>query len=92
MARSNTAVSNIMVSCIVMLTLLVITALFKYTSNAILASIIIPAVLCLIHFDAAVLLWKINKFDFLACCDICCKNSTISYENQMAVLEKIPPD
>ncbi|KAI3509382.1 hypothetical protein L1887_24613 [Cichorium endivia] len=67
MAGCNTAVSNIVMSCIVMLTLLVITPLFKYTPNAILASIIISAVLGLIDFDAAVLLWKIDKFDFLAC-------------------------
>ncbi|KAI3695151.1 hypothetical protein L1987_78139 [Smallanthus sonchifolius] len=67
MAGCNTAVSNIMMSMIVMLTLFWITSLFKYTPNAILASIIISAVLCLIDFDAVVLLWKIDKFDFLAC-------------------------
>ncbi|KAI3752841.1 hypothetical protein L2E82_24879 [Cichorium intybus] len=67
MAGCNTAVSNIVMSCIVLLTLLVITPLFKYTPNAILASIIISAVLGLIDFDAALLLWKIDKFDFLAC-------------------------
>nr|XP_043620407.1 sulfate transporter 1.3-like [Erigeron canadensis] len=67
MAGCNTAVSNIVMSIIVMLTLLVITPLFKYTPNAILASIIISAVLGLIDFDAVVLLWKIDKFDFVAC-------------------------
>ncbi|KAI3695149.1 hypothetical protein L1987_78137 [Smallanthus sonchifolius] len=40
---------------------------WQYTPNAILASIIISAVLGLIDFDAVVLLWKIDKFDFLAC-------------------------
>ncbi|KAI3810309.1 hypothetical protein L1987_19921 [Smallanthus sonchifolius] len=67
MAGCNTAVSNIVMSIIVMLTLFVITPLFKYTPNAILASIIISAVLGLIDYDAVVLLWKIDKFDFVAC-------------------------
>ncbi|KAK9069576.1 hypothetical protein SSX86_011480 [Deinandra increscens subsp. villosa] len=67
MAGCNTAVSNIVMSFIVMLTLFVITPLFKYTPNAILASIIISAVLGLIDYDAVVLLWKIDKFDFVAC-------------------------
>ncbi|KAI3695152.1 hypothetical protein L1987_78141 [Smallanthus sonchifolius] len=67
MAVCNTAMSNIVMSMISMLTTFVITLLFKYTSNAILASIIISTVLGLIDFDAVVLLWKIDKFDFLAC-------------------------
>ncbi|XP_021993548.1 sulfate transporter 1.3 isoform X1 [Helianthus annuus] len=67
MAGCNTAVSNIVMSMIVMLTLFVITPLFKFTPNAILASIIISAVVGLIDFDAVVLLWKIDKFDFVAC-------------------------
>ncbi|XP_071725658.1 sulfate transporter 1.3-like [Rutidosis leptorrhynchoides] len=67
MAGCNTAVSNIVMSMIVMLTLFVITPLFKYTPNAIIASIIISAVLGLIDFEAVVLLWKIDKFDFVAC-------------------------
>ncbi|KAL4556016.1 hypothetical protein LXL04_038651 [Taraxacum kok-saghyz] len=65
--QTYTAVSNIVMSCIVMLTLLVITPLFKYTPNAILASIIINTVVGLLDFDAVLLLWKIDKFDFLAC-------------------------
>ncbi|KAC9735356.1 hypothetical protein E3N88_45324 [Mikania micrantha] len=67
MAGCNTAVSNIVMSMIVMLTLFVITPLFKYTPNAILASIIISAVVGLIDIDAVLLLWKIDKFDFIAC-------------------------
>ena len=67
MAGCNTAVSNIVMSIIVLLTLLIITPLFKYTPNAILASIIISAVLGLFDLDAAILLWKIDKFDFVAC-------------------------
>ncbi|KAI7741020.1 LOW QUALITY PROTEIN: hypothetical protein M8C21_006013 [Ambrosia artemisiifolia] len=67
MAGCHTAVSNIVMSMIVMLTLFVITPLFKYTPNAILASIIISAVVGLLDWDAVVLLWKIDKFDFVAC-------------------------
>ncbi|KAF3434995.1 hypothetical protein FNV43_RR22082 [Rhamnella rubrinervis] len=67
MAGCNTAVSNIVMSCVVFLTLEVITPLFKYTPNAILASIIICAVIGLIDIDAMVLIWKIDKSDFIAC-------------------------
>ncbi|XP_052297685.1 sulfate transporter 1.3-like isoform X1 [Citrus sinensis] len=67
MAGCETAVSNIVMSCVVFLTLEFITPLFKYTPNAILASIIINAVISLIDIGAATLLWKIDKFDFVAC-------------------------
>ncbi|XVF67178.1 hypothetical protein PTKIN_Ptkin10aG0099700 [Pterospermum kingtungense] len=67
MAGCHTAVSNIVMSCVVLLTLELITPLFKYTPNAILASIIISAVIGLIDIEAAVLIWKIDKFDFVAC-------------------------
>jgi high affinity sulfate transporter 1 len=67
MAGCKTAVSNIVMSIVLLLTLLVITPLFKYTPNAVLASIIIAAVLNLIDIKAAILLWKIDKFDFVAC-------------------------
>ncbi|KAI9103519.1 hypothetical protein K1719_023142 [Acacia pycnantha] len=67
MAGCQTAVSNIIMSIVVLLTLVFLTPLFKYTPNAALASIIIAAVLGLIDIDAIVLLWKIDKFDFLAC-------------------------
>ncbi|KNA07942.1 hypothetical protein SOVF_167230 [Spinacia oleracea] len=67
MAGCQTAVSNIVMSLIVFLTLLFITPLFKYTPNAILASIIISAVINLIDYEAAILIWKIDKFDFVAC-------------------------
>ncbi|KAK3001003.1 hypothetical protein RJ639_021734, partial [Escallonia herrerae] len=67
MAGCQTAVSNIVMSCIVFLTLEFITPLFKYTPNAILASIIISAVIGLIDYEAAILIWKIDKFDFVAC-------------------------
>lgn len=67
MAGCKTVVSNIVMATFLLLTLLVITPLFKYTSNAVLASIIIAAVMSLIDYEAAILLWKIDKFDFLAC-------------------------
>ncbi|CAN6587619.1 unnamed protein product [Malus baccata var. baccata] len=67
MAGCHTAVSNIVMSLVVLLTLELITPIFKYTPNAILASIIISAVLGLIDFEAMKLIWKIDKFDFIAC-------------------------
>lgn len=67
MAGCQTAVSNIVMSAVVFLTLMFITPLFKYTPNAILAAIIISAVLNLIDVQAAILIWKIDKFDFVAC-------------------------
>ncbi|KAK7275737.1 hypothetical protein RIF29_16859 [Crotalaria pallida] len=67
MAGCETAVSNIVMSIIVFLTLQFITPLFKYTPNAILAAIIISAVINLVDYQAAILIWKIDKFDFVAC-------------------------
>ncbi|KAL6511704.1 Sulfate transporter 1.3 [Orobanche gracilis] len=67
MSGCQTAVSNIVMSVVVLLTLLFITPLFEYTPNAILSSIIISAVVSLIDYDAAILIWKIDKFDFVAC-------------------------
>ncbi|GLT53000.1 hypothetical protein SLA2020_263000 [Shorea laevis] len=67
MAGCNTTVSNIVMSIVVLLTLELITPLFKYTPNAVLASIIIAAVVGLINIKAAILLWKIDKLDFIAC-------------------------
>jgi high affinity sulfate transporter 1 len=67
MAGCETAVSNIVMSVVVFLTLQFFTPLFKYTPNAILASIIICAVINLVDYKAAILIWKIDKFDFVAC-------------------------
>ncbi|KAL1536223.1 Sulfate transporter 1.3 [Salvia divinorum] len=67
MAGCQTAISNIVMSVVVFLTLQFFTPLFEYTPNAILSSIIISAVIGLIDYDAAVLIWKIDKFDFIAC-------------------------
>ncbi|XP_010269183.1 PREDICTED: sulfate transporter 1.2-like [Nelumbo nucifera] len=67
MAGCHTAVSNIVMSCVVLLTLELITPLFKYTPNAILSAIIISAVIGLVDIEAVLLIWKIDKLDFLAC-------------------------
>ncbi|XLT36641.1 hypothetical protein HN873_067933, partial [Arachis hypogaea] len=67
MVGCQTAVSNIVMSIVVLLTLLVITPLFKYTPNAVLASIIITTVVNLVNIEAMFMLWKIDKFDFVAC-------------------------
>lgn len=67
MAGCQTAASNMVMSCIVLLTLLVITPLFKYIPNAILSSIVISAVLGLIDIKEIIQIWKIDKFDFIAC-------------------------
>ncbi|TYG85672.1 hypothetical protein ES288_A13G073700v1 [Gossypium darwinii] len=67
MAGCNTAASNIVMSSVVLLTLELITPLFKYTPNAILASIIISVVISLVDIEAMTLIWKIDKFDFVAC-------------------------
>ncbi|KAJ1268367.1 hypothetical protein BS78_07G129400 [Paspalum vaginatum] len=67
MAGCRTPVSNIIMSMVVLLTLLVITPLFKYTPNAILGSIIISAVIGLVDYEAAILIWKVDKMDFIAC-------------------------
>ncbi|XP_073310681.1 high affinity sulfate transporter 2-like [Primulina huaijiensis] len=67
MAGCKTPVSNIVMSCIVLLTLFVITPLFKYTPNTILAAIIISAVAGMFDLQAMIVIWKIDKFDFVAC-------------------------
>ncbi|KAF3325335.1 putative high-affinity sulfate transporter [Carex littledalei] len=64
MAGCHTAVSNIVMSMVVLLTLLVITPLFKYTPSAVIAAIIISAVAGLIDFKAAYHIWKVDKMDF----------------------------
>ncbi|XP_020187150.1 sulfate transporter 1.2 [Aegilops tauschii subsp. strangulata] len=65
-AGCKTAVSNVVMAIVVMLTLLLITPLFKYTPNAILASIIINAVVSLVDYETAYLIWKVDKMDFVA--------------------------
>ncbi|KAK9141927.1 hypothetical protein Syun_011327 [Stephania yunnanensis] len=66
-AGAKTAVSNIVMASTVLVTLLFLMPLFHYTPNLILAAIIITAVIGLIDYSAAIKLWKVDKFDFLAC-------------------------
>ena len=66
-AGVKTAMSNIVMSIVVLITLLALTPLFRYTPNCILSAVIIAAVTSLIDLKAAWLIWKIDKFDFLAC-------------------------
>ncbi|XP_043692626.1 sulfate transporter 3.1-like [Telopea speciosissima] len=66
-AGCKTAVSNIVMATAVMITLLFLTPLFHYTPIVVLASIIIAAMLGLIDYEAAIHLWKVDKFDFVVC-------------------------
>lgn len=49
------------------MTLLFLMPLFHYTPNLVLAAVIITAVIGLLDYNAAFLLWKLDKIDFLAC-------------------------
>ncbi|TKY62421.1 Sulfate transporter 3.1 [Spatholobus suberectus] len=66
-AGCKTAASNIVMSIVVMLTLLFLTPLFHFTPLVVLSAIIVSAMLGLIDYQAAIHLWKIDKFDFLVC-------------------------
>jgi len=66
-AGSKTTVSNIIMSIAVMLTLLFLIPLFRYTPLVVLASIIINAMLGLIKYQEVYYMWKVDKFDFLIC-------------------------
>ncbi|KAJ8768457.1 hypothetical protein K2173_021610 [Erythroxylum novogranatense] len=66
-AGCKTAISNIVMSTAVMITLLFLTPLFYYTPQVVLSAIIMAAMLGLIDYGAAIHLWKVDKFDFLIC-------------------------
>ncbi|GAB4841639.1 Sulfate transporter 3.1, variant 2 [Ancistrocladus abbreviatus] len=66
-AGCKTAASNVVMATAVMITLLFLTPLFHYTPLVVLSSIIISAMLGLIDYEAAIHLWKIDKFDFVVC-------------------------
>ncbi|CAL0300595.1 unnamed protein product [Lupinus luteus] len=66
-AGCKTAASNIVMSIAVMVTLLCLTPLFHYTPLVVLSAIIVSAMLGLIDYEAAIHLWKIDKFDFVVC-------------------------
>ncbi|XP_038706248.1 probable sulfate transporter 3.3 [Tripterygium wilfordii] len=63
-AGAKTAVSNVIMSVTVMLTLLFLMPLFQYTPNVVLGAIIVTAVVGLIDIPASYQIWKIDKFDF----------------------------
>ncbi|KAJ4709730.1 Sulfate transporter 3.3 like [Melia azedarach] len=64
-AGAKTAVSNVIMSVTVMVTLLFLMPLFQYTPNVVLGAIIVTAVVGLIDIPAAYQIWKVDKFDFL---------------------------
>ncbi|KAJ6826174.1 putative sulfate transporter 3.3 [Iris pallida] len=66
-AGCKTAMSNIVMSLTVMVTLLLLMPLFVYTPNVVLGAIIISAVIGLIDVPAACQIWKMDKMDFLVC-------------------------
>ncbi|WOL09182.1 putative sulfate transporter 3.4 [Canna indica] len=66
-AGCKTAVSNIVLASAVLFTMLFLMPLFYYTPNVMLSAIIIAAVIGLIDVQGALWLWKVDKFDFLAC-------------------------
>lgn len=66
-AGAKTAFSNIVMAITVMVTLLFLMPLFRYTPNVVLGAIIVTAVVGLIDVPAAYYIWKIDKFDFLVC-------------------------
>ncbi|KAK1390069.1 Sulfate transporter [Heracleum sosnowskyi] len=64
-AGAKSAVSNIVMSVTVMVTLLFLMPLFRCTPNVVLGAIIVTAVIGLIDIPAAYQIWKIDKYDFL---------------------------
>ncbi|XP_022155189.1 probable sulfate transporter 3.3 [Momordica charantia] len=64
-AGAKTAVSNIVMSVTIMVTLLFLMPLFQFTPNLVLAAIIVTAVVGLVDLPAAYAVWKVDKFDFL---------------------------
>ena len=66
-AGCKTAMSNVIMAIAMMFTLLFLTPLFHYTPLVVLSAIIIAAMLGLIDYEAAIHLWKVDKFDFVVC-------------------------
>lgn len=64
-AGAKTAVSNVVMSVTVMVTLLFLMPLFQYTPNVVLGAIIVTAVVGLIDVPSAYHIWKVDKYDFL---------------------------
>ncbi|KAL3507857.1 hypothetical protein ACH5RR_033239 [Cinchona calisaya] len=66
-AGCKTAMTNIGMAIVVMITLLFFTPLFHYTPLLVLSSIIIAAMIGFVDYEFAIHLWKIDKFDFTVC-------------------------
>ncbi|XP_066400130.1 sulfate transporter 3.1-like [Miscanthus floridulus] len=66
-AGCKTAMSNVVMSLAVMVTLLFLTPLFHYTPLVVLSAIIISAMLGLIDYQATIHLWQVDKVDFCVC-------------------------
>ncbi|KAH9608047.1 hypothetical protein KSS87_020882 [Heliosperma pusillum] len=66
-AGCKTAMSNVVMSIAVMITLLLLIPLFRYTPLVVLAAIIFYAMLGLLKYEEVVHLWKVDKFDFVIC-------------------------
>ncbi|WOL00353.1 putative sulfate transporter 3.5 isoform X2 [Canna indica] len=66
-AGSKTAMSNVIMSMCIMLVLLFLAPLFKYTPLVALSAIIIVAMVGLIEYEEAHHLFKVDKFDFVIC-------------------------
>lgn len=66
-AGCKTAMSNVVMSLAVMVTLLFLTPLFHYTPLVVLSAIIVSAMLGLVDFGAALHLWRVDKVDFCVC-------------------------
>ncbi|MED6194952.1 Sulfate transporter 2.1 [Stylosanthes scabra] len=66
-AGCETLVSNIVMGMTVLIALQFMTKLLYYTPTAILASVILSALPGLIDVNEAFRIWKVDKFDFLAC-------------------------
>ncbi|PKU71672.1 putative sulfate transporter 3.4 [Dendrobium catenatum] len=63
---SKTAISNLVMASVVLITMMFLMPLFYYTPNVILAVTIILAVVGLIDFKVPIKLWKVDKIDFIA--------------------------
>lgn len=66
-AGAKTAMTNVVMAFCMLLVLLFLAPLFKYTPLVTLSAIIISAVVGLIDYQKAYHLFKIDKFDFLIC-------------------------
>lgn len=66
-AGCKTAMTNVVQAIVLALTLQFLAPLFGYTPLVALASIIISAMLGLIHYEEVIHLFKVDKFDFVIC-------------------------